>query len=298
MSQKIQTDGYGFTHMVYIKKPLRSDDQVHTSTLPPTLHFHNGYEIMLITQGKYTLFAPREIYEGDEPCIVFFHTGTYHGCMRQDCERVNFKCSVLNYSQSVIDEIPPKLINIEGLHDKDVHVIPIDKATVDLLAPVFSGLSNAHKAHRYEDNISPECYGYLLVILNKVAELVRQNKAISFEDRNDGDSYIYKVVKTIMELVSEGKDVSISAIADSYFVSSSKLSKDFRKVMGMTVKSMVDTLVLERIKGMLRRGMSNTEVAEKCGFSSESYFIQFFYKHMGMSPGSYRKNRHTEAAEY
>ena len=66
----------------------------------------------------------------------------------------------------------------------------------------------------------------------------------------------------------------------------------------MTVKSMVDTLVLERIKEMLRRGMSNTEVAEKCGFSSESYFIQFFYKHMGMSPGSYRKNRHTEASEY
>ena len=288
MKEQSKTE-YRYSTVAYPRKPLTVYYQEHNSTHPPQLHFHDCYEVMFILQGKYEIYAPRSVYKGEGPALVFFHLGTYHGCIRTECEKHAFKCYVFNYQKSIIDAIPAHMIKADGLHDKDVHISPIDKETVDFLIPMAQSLFNSYTEHKYEESIPPESYGYLLVVLNRFAELVRSGKAISFDGRADGDNYIYKIVKDIMELVAAGKDVFVREIAEKYSVSNSKLSKDFQKVMGITVKSMVDELVMERIKTMLKKGISNTEVAAACGFSSESYFIQFFCKHANISPGNYRK---------
>lgn len=289
MKQNTQKKDYGYSNIVYLRKPIAASYQIHSSTCPPNLHFHDCHEIMIITQGKYKLYAPQNVYEGEGPCLVFFHLGTYHGSVRVDCEKLSFQCFVVNYAQSIVDEIPDHMIDTEHLHDNDIHIVPISRETRDFLFPIASELVKLYQEHKFEEGIPFESYGYLTVILNNFARLVREGKAISIDGRKDGDNYIYKVVRRIIEQVAVGKDVSVTAIAEEFFVSGSKLSKDFQKVMGITVKSLVDELVLERIKGMLKKGMSNVDVAAACGFSSESYFIQFFYKHMNVSPGNYRK---------
>ena len=285
-SQKAE---YRYSTISYPHKPLTVYHQNYETTRPSALHFHNCYEILLIEQGKYKVYAPKNVYEGEGPALVFFNLGTYHGCIRKECEDVSFKCYVFYYQKNILDSIPAHMVNAECLNEKDVHICPLDKETLDFLVPMAQNLCRSYIAHKYEDDIPSESYGYLLVVLNKFAELVRNGKAISFDGRTDGDNYIYNVVKDIMELVEEGKDVSIQQIAEKYFVSNSKLSKDFRRTMGMTVKSMAEELTVERIKAMLKKGVSNTDVAAALGFSSESYFVQFFSKYANMSPGSYRK---------
>ena len=54
---------------------------------------------------------------------------------------------------------------------------------------------------------------------------------------------------------------------------------------------MICELRLQRAKDMLERGMEVKEVAQACGFTGDSYFVQFFKRYTGMSPGRYRDRR-------
>ena len=91
MKQDMQNKDYGYSNIVYLRKPIAASYQIHNSTCPPQLHFHDCHEIMIITQGKYKLYAPQNVYEGEGPCLVFYHLGTYHGSVRVDHKYFSLK---------------------------------------------------------------------------------------------------------------------------------------------------------------------------------------------------------------
>ena len=284
----LQDNNY-YRHIRYLRKPIAVSNQTHTVTRPSELHFHDAHEILLVTQGKYRIYAPQKLYEGEGPCIVFFRCGTYHGCVRVDCEKTPFKCYVVNYAQREVDNIPSYMLNVRHEFDKDVLIMHIDEETAAFLGRICHEMWKLYLMYRLSDRILPDIYGYFIVMLNNIADIIKRGDVLSFETGKDDEYYIYKVIKMVLEAVDRGEDISVSSIAEHFFVSSSKLSKDFQKIVGTTLKSLIDKLRLERIKNMLRDGMENKEIAQKCGFSNDSYFIQFFNKHMNMSPGMYRQ---------
>ena len=58
--------------------------------------------------------------------------------------------------------------------------------------------------------------------------------------------------------------------------------------IGLSIKQLICQLRLERAKSLLKSGMDVRTVGQRCGFSSDSYFVQFFKRYTGMSPGKYR----------
>ena len=286
MEKVKRSEPYEYRHIYYVNKSFFISNATYTKTPISNIHFHNGYEIILVTQGSYKMYSPQRIYEGNGPCLGFFKMGTYHGCVFCECEETPATRFVINYTREFIEQIPEHMLDTKELFENDVTVIPLDNNALGLLMPFFNELYINYQKSRKTYSISPQIYTYMAVILNTVTEILRSKPAITVNMCGDNDNYIYDVIR---EILSTDKTVSPAVIAERHFISQSKLSDDFKRITGMNVKQMIDVIRLERIKKMLCLGTSNKEIVEQFGFSSESYFIQFFKNHMHISPGDYRK---------
>lgn len=286
---------YDYRHIRVKRRPLSVRKMTYTLTNKSTLHFHDAHEFLFIEQGKYQVCSPYAVYDGEGPCIVFFKLGTYHGTVRSDCETRPYIFHVANFHQSILDSIPEHPLCKDKMLEVGTIVIPITKAELDLFLPLLERLERLTESYTSEDPMPYLMKGYFLAILNYLYELIRE-KGLSFESGADDEAYISKVIKTTIEAVSRGEDVSITRLAEQFYVSGTKLTKDFRSVTGISVKQMINTLRLERAKRLLRAGLSNNEVAARCGFSNTNYFIHFFNTHANQSPGSYRKMKSTKSS--
>ncbi len=83
---------------------------------------------------------------------------------------------------------------------------------------------------------------------------------------------------------------SVSALSEKLGISASYLRREFSKYYGESPISYLKAMRLYNAKNLLdSEYLSIEEIAEQCGFTSASYFIQFFGKAVGISPNKYRK---------
>ena len=73
-------------------------------------------------------------------------------------------------------------------------------------------------------------------------------------------------------------------------MSTTHFRREWTKLYGTPPLQYRDALRLSYAKEYLLSGYySVTEVAEKCGFEDTNYFIRFFKKHTGITPGKFSK---------
>lgn len=102
---------------------------------------------------------------------------------------------------------------------------------------------------------------------------------------------IEKAKRYITENLSD-PDLSLTTVSEELGFSPAYFSNFFIKETGEGFKEYVNKCRLELAKQQLLQSQLRIgEVAQRCGFQSESYFIAFFKKHTGVSPGQFRKNR-------
>jgi AraC-like DNA-binding protein len=103
--------------------------------------------------------------------------------------------------------------------------------------------------------------------------------------------YVQEVLRYLAEHI--GEQVSADELAGMFAVSRSKLDRDFKQAVGMTVHEFSDICRLNFAKMLLRnkQKLSVGEIAERCGFRNETYFFAFFKKHTGVVPSEYRRRR-------
>lgn len=108
--------------------------------------------------------------------------------------------------------------------------------------------------------------------------------------------YVQDVMKYIAESLSEPENTD--TLARRFAVSRSKLDRDFKEALGMSVHDFANVCRLNYAKSLLRSGsgMTVSAVSEACGFKSETYFFSFFKKHTGFSPTEFKQlfNRDTD----
>ena len=137
MSNSVSKKGYEYRHIYYVNKMVFVSNRTFDSTPQANIHFHNGYEIILITRGNYKIYAPNKLYEGSGPCVAAFRLGSYHGCIFSDCETVSANRIVINYTQGFVDSIPSYMLNAKELFEHDVSVVPLDENSFERLFSSF-----------------------------------------------------------------------------------------------------------------------------------------------------------------
>ena len=89
-------------------------------------------------------------------------------------------------------------------------------------------------------------------------------------------------------------NVYIKEIASAGGVCKSKCEILFRSITGLTPNGYLNEFRLEKAKELLEKtSQPISSIAQKCGFSDQSYFCRAFSKKHSMSPGYYRK-KHSE----
>ena len=121
-------------------------------------------------------------------------------------------------------------------------------------------------------------------------ELLASLEDISQKERTGQASDKIRLIKESMEREYADPLISITSLSDRFSISTSYLRRDFLKAYGRSPIAFLRALRIANAKNMLMSEyLSVADVAEQCGFSSASYFIQVFHQTVGESPERYRK---------
>lgn len=123
-----------------------------------------------------------------------------------------------------------------------------------------------------------------LEILAEIISMVRN----AFDECSD-ESPLANNVKEFL-LKNPEEEITVKEIAEKLGVSYHYMIHQFKKTTGTTVIAFRNELKLSLAKRMLVQTDSPlTEIAQKCGFGSSSYFSKTFMASEKMSPSDYRK---------
>ncbi len=115
---------------------------------------------------------------------------------------------------------------------------------------------------------------------------LRQGQAQT--DQNETDVRMQQMMQYIINHIHG--EINLSDLAAEMFVSTSTLSRIFKKNTGIYFADYVMRLRVRTSLGLLRNSDQNlTQIAMNCGFSTSAAFNRSFRKVTGMMPSEYRK---------
>lgn len=85
------------------------------------------------------------------------------------------------------------------------------------------------------------------------------------------------------------EDISLEALANTFYMNKSYLGRIFKKATGFTVNSYITAQRISNAKSLLKEGLPVTKVSEAVGFTNLPHFIRTFKKQIGFSPKQFAK---------
>jgi len=149
------------------------------------------------------------------------------------------------------------------------------------------------KAHEVYLSKAPLWKLEMKAILNEL--LVIFFKAYNYKDIKRSIPSLARNAADIITKNVTDKNLSVSEIAKSLYVSPEHLIRTFRDAYGETPKQYITNLRLQRASELLKSTQSPiAEIAETSGFSSVFHFNKTFKTHFDMTPSQFRKQKNPE----
>ncbi|SFV90668.1 Transcriptional regulator, AraC family [hydrothermal vent metagenome] len=107
---------------------------------------------------------------------------------------------------------------------------------------------------------------------------------------NDALYYIYRYIDT---------DINIDTLAQALEVSRFHLQRLFKAQMGQNIYEAIKSIRLQKAASLLltNQGSTITQIANMCGYSSQTSFIRVFRERFGMTPTQWRKGGYSAYAK-
>ncbi len=179
-----------------------------------------------------------------------------------------------------------------------IHMVLEEGALYDILmrTPTFIQASDFQEylylfrslcSHREEDI---ECNRVILqsLILKLIYTLGMDSKKTAYSKRFKSIEYetIERSIQYITEHISEA--LSLAEVAHFASYSPIHFHNCFKAATGKTLREYVENLRIKKaIELLSATSLTLTEIAARCGFSSQSYFSYVFKKKMNMTPRDY-----------
>lgn len=84
-------------------------------------------------------------------------------------------------------------------------------------------------------------------------------------------------------------NISLKELADLVGLSEYHFQRNFTAQCGVSPHIWLTRLRLEQAKDLIRQNQKMVEIADACGFSSQSHFARTFKRYTGITPGTYSK---------
>lgn len=110
-------------------------------------------------------------------------------------------------------------------------------------------------------------------------------------ERRSGN--IYEITQYINQNFLE--DISLSLVADNFFMNKSQLCRKLKKHYGKTFSEIVNELrILHAAELLKSTSMTVSKISAECGYANFTYFMRQFKKIIGVTPARYRKDEKNE----
>ena len=243
-------------------------------------HMHHLNELLLIPcHAKASLFSNGNRFRINTPALILHRAGSYHYIDTEDVGPEGYSCYCIYFAEQHVKQIPETLLHSDTILNDDCLVLELSDAQSEELCRYARLLS-------LEETCTEKNLFLLLILLNETYRLTLSTRVIR---QNTSNSYIFDVVQYLVSHFNE--PLTTKQIASAFHVSVSKINGDFHKITGQTLNRFCANLRLTRASEFLLSHPNSpiSEIAYRCGFSSESYFIQSFQKSLGITPNAYRK---------
>lgn len=240
-----------------------------------TQHFHSGFEIYYMREGKCHYFIKDQSFDIISGDIVLIPAGVTHGTNygSKPCTRL-----LVNFANSFIS--PDILDAIKGLGN-----IYRNNETISAINELFYLIEQEYIKNDSLSRAALKSYteGILMI-------MIRNSKTVAPE-RN---SIVKAAVKYIQENYSS--TIRLADVAKMLSVSEEHLSRTFKKEITFGFSEYITLIRLQKAEHMLKNEPSRsiTEVAYACGFNDSNYFSYKFKKAYGLTPSEVRDVQENE----
>lgn len=192
--------------------------------------------------------------------------------------------------ESIVNHMPCKLPSYCGKNFDDT-----------LLFAKFLVLNFSEHCNDFVNTISP-----MLGRLSAAASIGELNDAVSdiiaeisayFDNRK---TYNEKITQLCIDYINlhYGENISLTKISGELNISTSQLSKIFKKTLKVKYVDYLNTVRLEKAKGLLREtNQSIKNISSAVGYTSYPYFLRVFKIHTGKTPLEYRTDKNGEPSD-
>lgn len=251
-------ENFYFHHDVNIKHS-------QTQSVPP--HYHNRFEIYLITDGNCTYFIDNKTYRLQVGDLVLIPAGVIHNTKYAGTvhSRMLINCSE-NFIPTSVVKLLPKMTYL--------YRNPAVQAEVRRI------FENIKLEYASPDDMSEEmlcCYtNMLFLLLARNLETCEQ-----IETKN-------KTIEQAVEHLQKHfcSALSLADTARLFSISPQHLSRLFKKETGMGFNKYLNALRLQKAEAILKQQPHTdvTDIAAECGFTDSNYFSKKFKDMYGLPP--------------
>ena len=124
-----------------------------------------------------------------------------------------------------------------------------------------------------------------------IAEVLSQKRFHGEQVKPIRGGLSMSVKRRLAEFIEENLDqmVRLRELAEIAGLSEFHLQRSFKQTCGVSPSLYIAHRRVERARQMVRAGEPLAQIADACGFSSQSHFTRSFKAGTGVTPAAYRK---------
>ena len=257
----------------FITKGIRTEPQ-------QLMHHHRSYEIYYLVSGQREYFIGDRIFTVSAGDLVLIPPQVMHRTEGEGGLRflVHFTDTFLQrfFTASVLTPLLSSLPSVFRADTKEQERIQ------SILNTMLAEYNRSVQEQTPANDLLIS--GYIYHILFAMAHATNN---YTFQSKSDDRTS--QIIQYINENYNHITD--IEQIAEHFFISKYHLCRYFRKNLGISLVTYLNTIKIREACSMISNGCTNmTEVAILCGFNSSSYFCKVFKKEKGISPTEFRKS--------
>jgi len=251
-------------------------------------HWHDWFEINYTERGSYFLQAPDQTLEIHQGEAVFINGSILHAYdFPVDGGYYSISCDARfpggefgsyldrKYFSPLLRSRSLAVLHIKPDSERRIRLISYILATLDLLREEPKG---------YELDVRRIIGDFLILLSEEAAEILAKDQAGNERDMERMKQMLDYVYKNYAD------QIGVAEIAEAAGVSTRECTRCFKRTVDRTpVRFLIEYRTQMAASLLLGTGQSVSEIAEKCGFMSDSYFSKIFREIYKCTPREYRK---------
>lgn len=248
-------------------------------------HMHEFYEMFILVSGE-IIYRTEGINFFLKPGDILFINKNQVHCPVLVNPMIPYERIILDVCPKMLKHLSTEETDLSECFTRDnfrVHHYPQEvQNNIRIITEKLYSILNERK---YGNDLLQKAYFVeLFVEINR-----HNNRSIYLFNEETKDAQFMAMVKQYVRENLE-KKISISELADYFYISRYHFMREFKRCAGETVYQFILQQKLNEAKAMMESGISFKHLSDQCGFKEYSCFYKAFRNEYGLSPKEYYKS--------